>query len=140
MCDNKPVRARAATGPVGTKLPPKGSTARTILRAVCEQYDHLGACYGDALWRDSATTGLVTTRFRIRADGLVEEACFIDTAINDGEMLQCIRERFLQIEVPEIDKDTTVVFPIVYLPSTSQTTSTANPSSCERLRREGAAS
>jgi hypothetical protein len=138
MCDHGPVHARVPTRRIGTELPPKGSPARVIQKAVCEHYDELGACYGDALWRDSASTGLVTMRFRILADGRVNEACFLDTAIDDQEMLQCIRQRFLRIELPQFGKKTTVVYPVVYEPVSSETTSRQGLSMCERLRREDA--
>jgi hypothetical protein len=36
----------ASTRRLGNELPPKGSSARAILRAVCKQFEDLGACYG----------------------------------------------------------------------------------------------
>jgi len=136
MCEHERVHARVPTRSGRTTLPAKGSPARTVLRAVCEQLDDMAACYGDAVWRDSGSTGLVTVRFHILEDGQVDEACFLDTAIDDREMLECIREQFLELELPQFDSKRHVVFPVVYVPSSNTTTRPSLPSLCERLRQE----
>jgi hypothetical protein len=78
----------------------------------------------------------VTVRFWVEADGKVQDVCFLDTAIDDQEMLECLQERFSSVEIAHPGKRLTVVLPMVFVIRSPPGTTPGDPSTCERLRNE----
>jgi hypothetical protein len=106
---------------------------------MCDKREDLRVCYGEALWRDSASSGRITTRVRVRADGAVDEVCFLEMGIDDQEMLECIREHMLEMEVMKTGMTLTFIFPITFVGTREPTASgERNLDVCERLLREDA--
>lgn len=135
MCDGRAPRPAPPSPPPSVRLPPRGSPLRAIFRAICDQYDELRGCYSDALWRDPKTEGRVTVQLDVRADGSIGEVCFLDTAIDDREQLECIRTRFESLELPALGARTRVVYPLRYVLKLDESTSKPRYI-CDKLREE----
>lgn len=91
---------------------------RLIQKTVDRSRFELQLCYELALRRNQAAEGLMEWRWHLDTKGRVSDLELVDTHINDGKMIACIRDKLSRWNWPKPQKGTVQVsFPFWFKPS-----------------------
>jgi hypothetical protein len=74
-------------------------------------------CYEAGLLKNPNLEGLVTTQFRILADGTIRDICIREeSTLPDKFALQCIADEYSKLRFSQASRPVTVVYPILFSP------------------------
>lgn len=108
-----PEKPKKILEPIVGTLDPK-LVQKTVDRSRFE----LQLCYELALRRNQAAAGLMEWRWHLDTKGRVRDLELVDSDINDGKMIDCIREKLSRWNWPKPQKGTVQVsFPFWFKPS-----------------------